>query len=67
MVFLAFFFFLSKLFGVTGMFIKESFPWQDRDPAAALTAGTGHLQRHSGEVSPGRFPLETWSFLGEGK
>lgn len=66
--FFSFFFFLVQTLRCrTGMFIKESFPWQERDPAAALTAGTGHLQRHSGEDSPGRFPLETWSFFGGGK
>lgn len=43
-------FFLSKLFGITqGRLTRK----------AALTAGTGHLQRHSGEISPSRLPLET--------
>lgn len=47
------------------MFNKERFPWQERDPTAALTAGPGHLPRHSGEISPGRFLLDTSSFWGE--
>lgn len=46
------------------MYNKENIPWQELDPTAALTARTS-ICRDSGEVSPGRFPLETLSFFGE--
>lgn len=60
-------FFVQTLWSHRGTFNKESFPRQERDPTAALTAGTGHLQRHSGEISPGRFPLETLTIISKGR